>query len=132
MAQVFKILIATFTALVGLFFLTTMISIFTTISDAISAALSVPFAIIVGWSVWKSASRRRIGVGFVVLSVALIFGGLGLSIGFLGPMLFDLDANQGPMLGIFITGPLGFVLGAIIGYIYWLRKLKNEEAPNST
>jgi len=131
MARILKILVSFFTALVVMFFVTTMLSIFTTLSDAISSALSLPFAFFVGWTVWKSASRKKIGVGFSVLSGALIFGGLGFSIGFLGPLLFAPDANQGPMLGIFITGPLGIVAGAIVGYIYWSRKLRNEDAPNS-
>jgi hypothetical protein len=29
-------------------------------------------------------------------------------------MVFKPEANQGPLLGIFITGPLGFVVG--LGY----------------
>lgn len=32
------------------------------------------------------------------------------------------DANQGPLLGLFITGPGGFVLGAIGGAIYWVSQ----------
>jgi hypothetical protein len=30
-------------------------------------------------------------------------------------MIFAPDANQGPMLGLFITGPGGFVLGGVVG-----------------
>lgn len=41
----------------------------------------------------------------------IILGGAGFAVGFLGPMIFAPDANQGPLLGIFITGPLGVVLG---------------------
>ena len=48
---------------------------------------------------------------------AVILGGVGFSIGFFGPMIFTPEANQGPMLGIFITGPIGAVLGAIAGAI---------------
>jgi hypothetical protein len=33
------------------------------------------------------------------------------SAGFIGPMLFAPGANQGPMLGLFITGPMGVVAG---------------------
>jgi len=32
-------------------------------------------------------------------------------------MLFMPDANQGPMLGIFITGPLGFIGGFVGGAV---------------
>jgi hypothetical protein len=43
----------------------------------------------------------------------LIVGGFGFLIGFIGPMIFAPGANQGPLLGIFITGPIGFMLGAV-------------------
>jgi hypothetical protein len=46
-----------------------------------------------------------------------ILGGIGFLIGFVGPVIFMPDANQGPLLGIFITGPGGFVLGLIVGLI---------------
>jgi hypothetical protein len=35
-------------------------------------------------------------------------------------MLFAPGANQGPLLGIFITGPAGVLIGAIGGLIRWL------------
>lgn len=43
----------------------------------------------------------------------LIVGGFGFLLGFIGPMIFAPGANQGPLLGIFITGPIGFMLGMI-------------------
>jgi len=49
---------------------------------------------------------------------ALIVGGIGFCAGFFGPMVFAPDANQGPLLGIFITGPLGALLGAIGGVVH--------------
>jgi hypothetical protein len=48
---------------------------------------------------------------------AVVLGGIGFLLGFVGPMILTPDANQGPMLGIFITGPAGAVLGAIGGAI---------------
>ena len=39
--------------------------------------------------------------------------------GFLGPIIFTPEANQGPLLGIFITGPLGFLVGGVVGFVYW-------------
>lgn len=45
----------------------------------------------------------------------LVLGGAGFAAGFFGPMLLRPDANQGPMLGIFITGPLGALLGLVMG-----------------
>jgi hypothetical protein len=46
---------------------------------------------------------------------ALIVGDIGFTAGFFGPIIFTPKSNQGPLLGIFFTGPLGFVAGAIIG-----------------
>jgi hypothetical protein len=42
--------------------------------------------------------------------------------GFLGPIIFTPEANQGPLLGIFITGPLGFLLGGVAGFVYWAKR----------
>ncbi|MEX2530015.1 MAG: hypothetical protein WD960_04515 [Gemmatimonadota bacterium] len=52
-----------------------------------------------------------------IFGPALLLGGLGFVLGFFGPMILAPDANQGPMLGIFITGPMGFVLGLGIGVV---------------
>jgi hypothetical protein len=56
-------------------------------------------------------------------SWALVLGVTGLVCGFFGPMVFSPDANQGPMLGLFITGPGGAVLGAILGFVVRAARL---------
>jgi hypothetical protein len=57
--------------------------------------------------VWPSARRVAAwGVGV---------GGVAFALGFFGPMILAPDANQGPLLGILITGPLGTLLGLTIG-----------------
>jgi len=57
---------------------------------------------------------RRAGFA---LFLAVIVGGVCFVAGFFGPMILAPQANQGPMLGIFITGPLGFIAGGIIGLV---------------
>ncbi|SFV38718.1 hypothetical protein SAMN04488557_3814 [Hyphomicrobium facile] len=52
---------------------------------------------------------------------ALILGIVGFFGGFIGPIVFTPEANQGPLLGIFITGPIGVVLGAVVGLVLDLR-----------
>ena len=42
-----------------------------------------------------------------------IVGGIGLLLGFVAPLVVSPNANLGPLLGILLTGPLGFVIGAI-------------------
>ena len=46
----------------------------------------------------------------------LILGVFGFLAGFVGPMILAPDANQGPLLGIFITGPGG----AFAGLVLWV------------
>jgi hypothetical protein len=41
-------------------------------------------------------------------------GGISFAAGFFGPLLLS-QSNLGPLLGIFITGPLGALAGALIG-----------------
>lgn len=42
-----------------------------------------------------------------------ILGIIGFAAGFFGPIIFVPEANQGPLVGIFLSGPAGFALGAI-------------------
>ncbi len=55
--------------------------------------------------------ERWRGIVGRALRPALLLGAIGFAGGFFGPIVFAPDANQGPLLGIFITGPLGFLLG---------------------
>src|SRR3954447_5014631 len=47
----------------------------------------------------------------------LVLGVTGFAAGFFGPITFSPDANQGPLLGLLITGPGGALLGAILGLV---------------
>jgi hypothetical protein len=55
---------------------------------------------------------------------AIIVGAAGFVAGFVGPIILRPDANQGPLLGILITGPLGFLIGGIGGFVRWRRRSK--------
>lgn len=48
---------------------------------------------------------------------ALVLGLVGFLTGFLGPIALAPEANQGPLLGIFITGPGGALLGVLLGAV---------------
>lgn len=56
-----------------------------------------------------------------MLRWGVILGVTGFVGGFVGPLIFTPEANQGPLLGIFITGPLGFILGLAVGFVLSLR-----------
>ena len=60
------------------------------------------------------------GVLATTLTWAALVGAVGFSGGFLGPMIFAPDANQGPLLGLLITGPLGCAVGAVGGLVFSL------------
>lgn len=55
-------------------------------------------------------------MSFFILSTLLV-GAVAFLGGFLGPIVIQPDANQGPLLGILITGPLGLILGAALGFV---------------
>jgi hypothetical protein len=82
-------------------------------------------AAVVARYVWThTASFQQAGLASSVLLGAFVVGGLGFSTGFFGPLLFapSGSANAGPLLGIFITGPLGIVLGAVGGAVHWYAR----------
>jgi hypothetical protein len=78
--------------------------------------------VLAGRFLWRhtgdGARQRGLLVSMAVGTLAL--GGIGFCAGFFGPLLLTPEANQGPLLGLFITGPLGFLLGALGGFLYWL------------
>lgn len=56
-----------------------------------------------------------------ILRTALIVGAVSFVLGYIGPLLIS-DSNLGPLLGIFLTGPLGLLAGALIGIIMSARQ----------
>jgi hypothetical protein len=61
----------------------------------------------------KTAGAR---IGIAVW--AAVLGGTGFAAGFLGPIALNPEANQGPLVGIFISGPLGALAGLALGTIF--------------
>jgi hypothetical protein len=72
------------------------------------------------WRAMRAGSR---GILTSAACWAAAAGALAFCAGFFGPMILAPGANQGPLLGLFITGPLGFIGGGIAGLIYalWRR-----------
>jgi len=66
----------------------------------------------VAWGIGKPDQRRLMAGG---CRGATLVGGIGFIGGFVGPILLMPEANQGPLLGIFITGPLGLIIGLLLG-----------------
>lgn len=95
--------------------------------DVVDLDLLVPAvaALAVGAWAFRATGRRELGTVAVFLGGSVLFGVLGFTLGFFGPMLLAPGANQGPMLGIFITGPGGFILGGPIALV--LRHLQRRK-----
>jgi hypothetical protein len=51
-----------------------------------------------------------------ILRWTFALGAVSFSAGFFGPMILTPEANQGPLLGILITGPLGLIAGLVVGF----------------
>jgi hypothetical protein len=95
-----------------------------TLSDNDGWIFWVPIAswlVTMGLLCWWSAlnghrrdSRARIRASWRAGSLV---GGVALALGFFGPLVLTPKASLGPLLGILLTGPVGFVLGALIGAV---------------
>src|SRR5262245_25055657 len=86
--------------------------------------LSLAIAVVAGALAWR---RLEAAAGLVksILIGALVVGAIGFCVGFFGPLIWAPDANQGPLLGIFITGPLG----ALAGGLWWSMRRKRTTRP---
>jgi uncharacterized membrane protein YeaQ/YmgE (transglycosylase-associated protein family) len=75
---------------------------------------------VAGWMVGARYERPVEQGGAVArwcAGMTALVGGVAFLAGFVGPILLTPNSPQGPMLGIFITGPLGALAGAILGII---------------
>lgn len=83
------------------------------------ASISLAVAVLTGLLLWRVTSTFSEGLILAMSRGAAIAGCLGFVGGFVGPMLLAPSANQGPLLGIFVAGPLGCLLGGVSGAIWW-------------
>ena len=89
--------------------------------------LALVAAIWVARAVWLRADDAPGSVLVWTGYGAATVGAIGFAAGFFGPLIFAPEANQGPLLGIFITGPAGAVIGAIGGLFYGLSRKRRED-----
>ena len=61
--------------------------------------------------------------------MAAAAGVIGFALGFVGPLLLEPDAPQGPLLGIFVTGPFGVILGALLGLVIGIVRQLTSSKP---
>ena len=85
-------------------------------------AASTVVAVVVARFIWVHTKSLVTSFARTVTLWALLIGAIAFLAGFFGPILLTPRANQGPMLGLFFTGPLGLVLGAVAGAVFWLLR----------
>lgn len=84
-------------------------------------------AILVGIFIWRKTKHLNHSLATSILLGGLIVGSIGFVAGFFGPLIFYPESNLGPLMGIFYTGPIGFMLGLILGPLYRVVKKKQTE-----
>ena len=111
-------------AFFGTFFLVWMLVLVLLSGDQawVGSFVALAASIYVARNVWNGTAEGSTSVSVMAGLGAVIVGGLGFVLGFFGPMILAPGANQGPMLGLFITGPAGVVIGAIAGAVYAMRR----------
>lgn len=97
----------------------------------VASLLALPIGLagaVFAWKLpmWRSATLPATTIASMVRGASMV-GGIGFCAGFFGPMILAPDANQGPLVGIFITGPLGAVVGAIGGFVR--SRIRQSSAP---
>jgi len=50
------------------------------------------------------------------LAGAILLGGLGFAVGYWQPGWFGSHGNLAPLVGVFVTGPIAFLVGALVGF----------------
>jgi hypothetical protein len=93
-------------------------------SELIPGILAAIPALWLGYVVWKKSGAISPGPATYVIMGGIIVGSISFAAGFFGPIIFSPKADQGPLLGIFITGPLGFIVGLIGGGLLWRFRVR--------
>ncbi len=91
-------------------------------ANFISLSIAIPLGIIL----WKQIGNISNSLPAFIFGGGILVGTIGFSLGFFGPLILTPSSNQGPLLGILVTGPLGFFLGLFLGGLYWNKKEKNR------
>jgi hypothetical protein len=120
MTVIFRILASAFVVIATYYFMYWVSLALVPVPWGIAALIAYAIAMAAGWYTWTRTAAVDSSLTRSVGYWALVIGAIGFVGGFFGPMLFAPGANQGPLLGIFITGPGGVLIGAIGGLVRWL------------
>ena len=91
--------------------------------------ISLIFTMIVAWPSWTTSQLFVTNAGLVITSFAfaIVGGFVGLTLGSHGHHFYIFGEFQGNGLGIFVTTPIGFILGWLVGFTYWELKTNRKQ-----
>lgn len=75
--------------------------------------------------IWKLLKKEGHMTFWWIARGGITLGGLGLIGGMVIPIILDMG-NQGPLIGILLTGPGGLVVGAFAGFVAKWRHDRNR------
>lgn len=132
MTVVFRIVVSAIVIVATFYFLYWVPFALVHIPWGIAAILSYAGAMAAGWFTWTRTAAVNASLTRSVGYWALVVGAIGFVAGFFGPMIMTPGANQGPLLGILITGPAGVLIGAVGGLVHWLVERKRSGSGAAT
>jgi di/tricarboxylate transporter len=90
-----------------------------------AAIFVVAFVISAGVTVSKVGARWRQHL-VEIFAWGSVLALVGFLVGFVGPTTLS-TSPQGPLLGIFMTGPAGAAAGCVLGAVKSARRIKRNE-----
>jgi di/tricarboxylate transporter len=90
-----------------------------------AALFVVAFAISAGVTLSKVGTQWRHDL-IQIFAWGAALAVVGFAVGFLGPAVLS-ASPQGPLLGIFVTGPAGAALGCVLGAVRSVRKAERHD-----
>jgi hypothetical protein len=87
-------------------------------------------AIIGAAVVYGSGGREASDFSRILFWGALI-GGVCFIVGFVGPVYIGPGSPQGPLFGIFMSGPAGALVGCAVGGVRSIRIIRARGAPKA-
>ena len=132
MTAIFRVVISAIVIVGTFYFFYWTALAFIPIPVGVAAVLSYAGAMAAGWYAWTRTTSVNSSLSRSVGYWAIVVGAIGFIGGFFGPMVFAPGANQGPLLGILITGPAGVLIGALGGLVHWLVQRKRSGSSAAT
>ena len=132
MTGIFRVVVSAIVIVATFYFFYWTALAFIPIPWGVASVIAYACAMAAGWYAWTRTASVNPTLMRSVGYWAMVAGAIGFIGGFFGPMVFAPGANQGPLLGILITGPAGVLIGAAGGLVHWLIQRKRSGSGATT